>query len=120
MSKPAWIFGLLVVAVLIAGLYRAKYGARDVADEIVAVERQIEAAEQRLTMLEAEVSHLGRREWIEEYARNELGMAPADASQFIRPSDLDNRVGLPAGEFPDGGEDAPSQEPVPPTGEAMR
>lgn len=93
MSKPAWIFGLIVVAVLIAGLYRAKYGARDAAGEIAAIEAEIEAAEQRLLTLEAEVSHLSRREWIEEYARNELGMAPPTPEQFIGPGDLDQRVG---------------------------
>ncbi|MEM7766944.1 MAG: cell division protein FtsL [Pseudomonadota bacterium] len=98
MSKPAWIFGLIVVAVLIAGLYRAKYGARDAAGDIAQIEAEIEAAQQRVLMLEAEVSHLSRREWIEEYARNELGMAPPRADQFIRPSDLDRRIGLPGAE----------------------
>jgi len=93
MSKPAWIFGLIVVAVLIAGLYRAKYGARDAAGEIAAVEAEIAAAEQRILVLEAEISHLSRREWIEEYARRELGMAPPRADQFITPGDLDARLG---------------------------
>jgi len=92
LSKPAWIFGLIVVAVLIAGLYRAKYGARHAADEIATVERAIEDAEQRVLVLEAEVSHLGRREWIEEYARKELGMAPPEAHQFLRPDQLDERL----------------------------
>ena len=98
MSKPAWIFGLLVVAVLIAGLYHAKYGARAAADEIVELEAEIAAAEARILMLEAELAHMSRREWIEEYARENLGMRPADARQFIHPSDLDSRVGFPRSE----------------------
>ncbi|MEM0985392.1 MAG: cell division protein FtsL [Pseudomonadota bacterium] len=92
MSRPAWIFGLIVIAVLIAGLYRAKFGARDAAGEIAAIEAEIKDAEQRKALLEAEVSHLARREWIEEYARKELGMAPPSAEQFITPDDLDARL----------------------------
>lgn len=93
MSKPAWIFGLIVVAVLIAGLYRAKYGARSAADEIAVTEQAIAEAEQRILMLEAELSHMSRREWIEEYARKELGMGPPEASQVISPDELDERIG---------------------------
>ncbi|MEO0465310.1 MAG: septum formation initiator family protein [Pseudomonadota bacterium] len=92
MSKRAFIFGLVVIAVLIVGLYRAKYGARDARAEIAAVEVEIAEAERRLVLLEAELSHMVRREWIEEYARRELGMAPPRADQFVHPDDLDSRL----------------------------
>ncbi len=39
---------------------------------------------------------MSRREWIEEYARNELGMGPARAEQFARETDLDGLIGPPA------------------------
>ena len=45
MSRRAFFFGLLVAAVLVFSLYRAKYGARDTAAELMAVEAQIEAAQ---------------------------------------------------------------------------
>lgn len=95
MSKRAFFFGLAVIAVLIFSLYRAKYGARDSALQIAAVEEQIEAAQAEQTDLLAEFSHRSRQEWIEEYARNELGMVPARAEQFVRTVDLDGRVGPP-------------------------
>lgn len=93
MSRRAFIFGLIVIAALIVSLYRAKYGARDAAAEIAAIEAQIDEARARKALLEAELSHMGRREWIEEYARNELGMGPARAHQFVSPDDLDAIVG---------------------------
>ena len=93
MSKHAFLFGLAVIAVLIVSLYRAKYGASEAREEIAAVEVQIENARHRKALLEADLSHMIRREWIEEYARRELGMGPPRADQFIRSEDLDARVG---------------------------
>lgn len=95
MSKRAFFFGLAVIAVLIFSLYRAKYGARDSADQIAAVEAKIQLARAEHFELLTEFSHRSRQEWIEEYARNELGMGPARAEQFVRTVDLDGRVGPP-------------------------
>ena len=75
MSKRAFFFGLLVAALLVFSLYRAKYGAKDTAAELMAVEAQIEAAEKEKALLETELAHMSRRDFIEEYARKELGMA---------------------------------------------
>lgn len=96
MSKRAFFFGLAVIALLIVSLYRAKYGAREARAEIAVVEAEIAAAERRKALLEAELSHMIRREWIEEYARRELGMAPPRADQFATEEDLDARLGPPA------------------------
>ena len=94
MSKRAFFFGLAVVAILIFSLYRAKYGARETVAEIEKVESQIAAAEAAQANLQAEFAHRSRQEWIEEFARRELGMVPARAEQFVR-VDLDGRVGPP-------------------------
>jgi cell division protein FtsL len=80
---------------LIVSLYRAKYGAKDTASEIMAVEAQIEDARHEKALLETEFSHMSRREWIEEYARGELGMAPPRPDQIAGEADLDEVVGLP-------------------------
>lgn len=89
MSRRAFLVGLAVIGLLIFSLYRAKYGARESAEEIVEVEAQIaEAIEERKVLL-GELSHLSRQEWIEEFARNELGMVPARAEQFVRADNLD-------------------------------
>ncbi len=41
---------------------------------------------------------MSRREWIEEYARGELGMAPPRPEQIISEDDLDYIVGEPVAE----------------------
>lgn len=97
MSRKAFIFGLLVVVALIAGLYRAKDGARQSSVEIVRLEAEIAEAYRNKRLLEADLAHMSRREWIEEYARNELGMGPARANQFATQYNLDLLIG-PAAE----------------------
>lgn len=95
MSRKAFIFGLFVAALLVIGLYRAKDGARDSSEEIARLEQQISEAYREKSLLEAELAHMSRREWIEDYARNELGMAPARANQFATDYNLDLLVGPP-------------------------
>jgi cell division protein FtsL len=95
MNRRAFLFGILVVGLLIVSLYRAKYGAKDTAAEIMAVEAQIEDARHEKALLETELSHMSRREWIEEYARGELGMSPPRPDQIAGESDLDEVVGRP-------------------------
>lgn len=102
MSKRAFLFGVAVVALLIFSLYRAKYGAQETVAQIDAVEVQIAEAEAANANLMAEFAHRSRQEWIEAFAREELGMVPARAEQFVRTVDLDGRVGPPI--------DAPSAE----------
>src|SRR3990167_8860845 len=95
MSRRAFFFGLLVAAVLVFSLYRAKYGARDTAAELMAVEAQIEEAQKEKAVLETELAHMSRRDWIEEFARKELGMSPPKADQIADEDDLDDVVGPP-------------------------
>ncbi|MEL7130226.1 MAG: septum formation initiator family protein [Pseudomonadota bacterium] len=96
MSRNAFIFGLLVAMLLVVGLYRAKDGARESSVEIVRLEAEIADAYREKALLEAELAHLSRREWIEEYARKELGMGPARANQFATEFNLDVLVGEPS------------------------
>lgn len=100
MSKQAFLIGLAVIALLIVSLYRAKYGAREARAEIAVVEAEIAAAERRKALLEAELSHMIRREWIEEYARHRLGMAPPRADQIVTEAQLEARLG-PVEEAPE-------------------
>lgn len=100
MSKRAFFFGLAVIAVLIFSLYRAKYGARETVQEIAEIDVQIELARAEQSDLLAEFSHRSRQDWIENYARTQLGMVPARAEQFVRTVDLDGRIGPPV-ELPD-------------------
>lgn len=95
MSRKIFFFGLLVAGLLIFSLYRAKYGAKDTAAELMAVEAQIEEAQREKALLETELAHMSRRDWIEEYARKELGMAPPKPGQMANEGDLDEVVGPP-------------------------
>ena len=93
MSRSAFAFGVIVIVLLIVGLYRAKYGASEAREEIARIEAEIADAARRKALLEADLSHMIRREWIEEYARRELGMGPPRADQFVTPEALDARLG---------------------------
>ncbi|WP_213270831.1 septum formation initiator family protein [Hyphomonas sp.] len=95
MSRKVFFFGLLVAGLLIFSLYRAKYGAKDTAAELMAIEAQIQQVQQEKALLETELAHMSRRDWIEEYARKELGMAPPKPGQMANEGDLDEMVGLP-------------------------
>ena len=111
MSRRAFILGLVIVGLLVFSLYRAKYGAKDTAAELMAVEAQIEDTRHEKATLEAELSHMSRREWIEEYARNELGMAPPRPEQMASERDLDVLVGVPVDPAQTGADDAPVEAP---------
>ncbi|MEO0882977.1 MAG: septum formation initiator family protein [Pseudomonadota bacterium] len=100
MSRKAFLFGLLVAMLLVVGLYRAKDGARQSSAEIVRLEAEISEAYRQKALLEAELAHMSRREWIEEYAREKLGMAPARANQIATEFNLDVLVGEPLRERP--------------------
>ncbi len=93
MSRNAFLFGLFVAIILVIGLYRAKDGARDSSADIARLEQEIADAYKQKRLLEAELAHMGRREWVAEYARIELGMQPARANQFATEFNLDLLVG---------------------------
>lgn len=95
MNRKVFFFGLLIVALLVVSLYRAKYGARDTAEELASVEARIEEAQREKALLETELAHMSRRDWIEEYARRHLGMAPPRPGQMANEADLDEVIGPP-------------------------
>jgi len=95
MSRRVFVFGIIVVGLLVFSLYRAKYGAKDTAAELMAVEAAIENAQDEKALLETELSYASRREWIEEYARKQLGMAPPRPDQIAREDEIELLIGPP-------------------------
>lgn len=88
MTRRAWSLGLIVAALLVVSLYRAKYGARDSAAEARELRREIAALKDEIGVLQAEFAHLARETWIAEYAREVLGMAPPRPGQFAGVRDI--------------------------------
>ncbi len=64
-------------------LYELKYGVRDKIVEIAALERKIARAQQDLTLLKAEWSHVARPNRVQDLAKRHLGLEGARPSQII-------------------------------------
>lgn len=103
MNRYMLYFGFIIIIVLIFSLYRAKYGAQESAAALQTIEREIADAKAERTDLLAELSHLTRQEWLAEYARNELGMGPPKAEQYITIAELDDLIGPAAPTSEDAG-----------------
>lgn len=88
MTKRAWAIGLFVALALIIALYRAKYGARESLVEKQDLQTEVAALEEELRVLRSEFAHLSRPEWISEYARRNLGMAPPRPDQIVSVEDI--------------------------------
>ena len=110
MNRRTFLFAIFLIGLLVVSLYRAKYGAKDTAAELMAVEAQIDEARHERSLLETELSHMSRREWIEEFARNELGMGPAKSGQIISEDDLDQVLGEPQDLFSEDDESGRANE----------
>lgn len=95
MSWKSAGFALLVIGLLVISLYRAKDGARESAREIATLEVQLEEAVARRRALLEQLDRKARREWLANYAEDELGMAPARAGQFANELNIDQLLGLP-------------------------
>jgi cell division protein FtsL len=88
MTRTAWIIGLVVAALLVVSLYRAKYGARESAAQERALKKEIVALEEDIRALRNEVSGRTNLVWIEEYARSVLGMGPPRAEAIMTPGEV--------------------------------
>lgn len=93
MTRTAWIIGLVVAALLVVSLYRAKYGARESAAQERALNKEIAALEDDIRALRNKVSERTNLVWIEEYARTVLGMAPPQAASVMTPGEVAAWVG---------------------------
>ena len=82
MTRRGWIIGILVAALLVVSLYRAKYGARESRAEMGDLREQIAAVREDIDVLRNEFSHLSSPEWLSEYATRRLGMSPPRPDQI--------------------------------------
>ena len=91
--KRWWIIGLLVIAGLAVGLYRAKLGAQENETRIAALKSQIGKTSGEVSVLKADEAYLSRPERIGPLARERLGLQPAAPDQFTSPEMISKRVG---------------------------
>ncbi|MEP7210017.1 MAG: cell division protein FtsL [Alphaproteobacteria bacterium] len=91
--KRWWIVGLLVIAGLAVGLYRAKLGAQENETRIAALKTEIGKTAGEVSVLKADEAYLSRPERIGPLARERLGLQPAAPDQFTAPEMISKRVG---------------------------
>jgi cell division protein FtsL len=93
MMKRWWIVGLLVIAGLAVGLYRAKLGAQENETRIAALKAEIGKTAGEVSVLKADEAYLSRPERIGPLARERLGLQPAQPSQYTSPEMISKRIG---------------------------
>ena len=96
MNKRAYAIGFVIVAVLAVGMFRAKEGARDSAEQIATLKGEIMSLDAQIELLETEYAHVSRRETIASLASEQLGMGPFRAEQLLRVDDLAQKMSDPA------------------------
>jgi cell division protein FtsL len=115
--KRWWIIGLLVIAGLAVGLYRAKLGAQENETRIAALKAEIGKTTGEVSVLKADEAYLSRPERIGPLARERLGLQPAAPDQFTAPEMISKRVGeervsLPPSAAPKKPAAAPEKKPA--------
>jgi cell division protein FtsL len=100
------IIGGLVVAMLAVAVYRAKLGAEDTQARIEDLKVQVADEEKAIAGLRADEAVLTRPERIGGIAQQQLGLAPANPTQYTAAEALRQRLGEERTRLP-----APGQPP---------
>jgi cell division protein FtsL len=87
------VIGLIVVAVLAVGVYRAKLGASETEGKNARVKTEIAAVTKEINVMRAEEAFLEQPSRIGPIARNRLGLEPSTPDQFTAPEQVGKRVG---------------------------
>jgi cell division protein FtsL len=87
------ILGLVVVAGLAVGVYRAKLGASETEGKNAKVKAEIAAVTKDINVMRAEEAFLEQPSRIGPIARNRLGLEPSTPDQFTAPEQVSRRVG---------------------------
>jgi cell division protein FtsL len=91
--KRLAIIGGLVVAVLAVAVYRAKLSAEETQVRIDELKVEAQAEEAAIATLRADEAVLARPERIGGIAQQQLGLEPANPSQYVAPEALKQRLG---------------------------
>jgi cell division protein FtsL len=86
------VIGLIVVAALAVGVYRAKLGASETEGRNAKLKAEIAAATKDINVMRAEEAFLAQPSRIGPIARR-LGLEPSSPEQFTAPEQVGRRVG---------------------------
>jgi cell division protein FtsL len=112
LRKFNWLLVLATLASAFA-LYAIKYDTRRLEARVQAQERALEKAENDVTILMAERTHLARPERLEPLARL-IGLGPVTPAHYLR-VDLQPGRGVPSPEGQGGGDTPTAAAGLPPT-----
>lgn len=88
-------FILFLVGIgLTIGLYYVKTRAQSAKQEVVRMERLVQAEKFALNVLKAEISHLESPARVAAFAESELGLKPTQTGQVISLNDVEKRLPL--------------------------
>jgi cell division protein FtsL len=91
--KRLAIIGGLVVAALAVAVYRGKLSAEETQVRIDELKVEAQAEEAAIASLRADEAVLTRPERIGSIAQQQLGLEPANPSQYVAPEALKQRLG---------------------------
>ena len=91
--KRLAIIGALVVAALAVAVYRAKLGAEETQGRIDELKAQVADEEKSIASLRADEAVLTRPERIGVIAQQQLGLQPANPSQYTASEALKQKLG---------------------------
>lgn len=111
--KRIAIIGGLIVAALAVAVYRSKLGAEDTQGRIEELRAQVAAEEAAIATLKADEAVLTRPERIGGIAQQQLGLEPANPSQYVAPEALKQRLGEERSRLPQAGEAPVEGQPQP-------
>lgn len=91
--KRLVVIGGLVVAVLAVAVYRGKLSAEETQVRIDELKIEAQTEEAAIASLRADEAVLTRPERIGSIAQQQLGLEPANPSQYVAPEALKQRLG---------------------------
>jgi cell division protein FtsL len=93
MSRFVYFFGVLIAVFLALGMFQAKTGAGESADDIRRLTREIAELDREIAVLEKEHDVLARSDRIARLAAEHLGMGPARSHQMLDPGAASEKLG---------------------------
>ncbi len=93
MNRFVYLIGTVIAVFLALGMFQAKTGAGESAQEISRLKRDIAALDREIAVLEKEHDVLSRSDRIARLAAEQLGMGPARSHQMLNLKNGGDQIG---------------------------